>query len=165
VIAGDESATIRAASGDDSAAVIALWTEAYVYEGEGGRTTPYTEEDFFETSERGRAFVAEQSGVVVGVVALLAPGTPGLAVARDEEAELARLAVAAAARGQGIGRRLTAHCETLARDAGWPAIVLWSRRYQTAAHRLYERLGYRRTPERDTVYETGHERLVFRLEL
>lgn len=39
------------------------------------------------------------------------------------------------------------------------------RRYQEAAHRLYESAGYRRLPERDTVDESGHERLVFRLAL
>ena len=48
---------------------------------------------------------------------------------------------------------------------GWQAIALWSRRYQTAAHRLYESLGYRRISERDSVDASGHERLVFRLEL
>jgi ribosomal protein S18 acetylase RimI-like enzyme len=164
VATGDEAVTIRPASGEDAAAAIALWTEAYVDEGEGGRTVPYAEDDFFETTERGLAFVAAQNGDVVGVVALLAPG-PGLAVARGEEAELSRLVVAAAARGQGIGRRLVGHCERLARDAGWPSVALWSRRYQTAAHRLYERLGYRRAPERDSVDDSGHERLVFLLDI
>jgi hypothetical protein len=33
------------------------------------------------------------------------------------------------------------------------------------AHRLYESLGYGRVPERDSVDETGFERLVFRLAL
>jgi ribosomal protein S18 acetylase RimI-like enzyme len=165
--AGGESApsAIRPAQESDATAAIDLWTVAYVDEGEGGRTAPYSEEDFFEATKRGRVFVAEQGGSVVGVVALLAPGAPGRAVARSGEAELSRLVVAATARGQGIGERLVAHCEQLARDAGWPGIVLWSRRYQTAAHGLYEGLGYRRTPERDSVDDSGHERLVFLLDL
>jgi ribosomal protein S18 acetylase RimI-like enzyme len=142
-----------------------LWTEAYVSEGEGGRTVPYKEDDFLETSLRAQVFVAEQQGVVVGVVALAAPGTPRAAVARAGEAELSRLAVAAPARRLGIGRALASRCNERAEAAGWSAIALWSRRYQVAAHRLYESLGYRRTPERDRVDESGHERLVFRLDL
>jgi GNAT superfamily N-acetyltransferase len=156
---------IRPAREGDAAAAIDLWTVAYVDEGEGGRTAPYSNGDFLEIACRGRVFVAEQGGHTVGIVALLPPEAPGRAVARTGEAELARLVVAAEARKRGIGRRLAVHCEQLARDAGWPAIALWSRRYQTAAHRLYESLGYRRAPERDIVDETGHERLVFRLDL
>ena len=56
-------------------------------------------------------------------------------------------------------------CAELARAKGWPAIALWSRPYQTAAHRLYGSLGYERASERDTVDETGFGRLVFRLSL
>ena len=158
-------ARIRAARDADAAATVALWTAAYVDEGEGGRTAPYVEDDFFETAGRGRLFVAERDRAVVGVVALLAPGAHGRAVARADEAEISRLVVGAGARGQGIGRDLVTHCQALAREAGWRAIALWSRRYQVAAHRLYESLGYRRTPERDSIDETGYERLAFRLEL
>jgi ribosomal protein S18 acetylase RimI-like enzyme len=156
---------IRAASERDASAITDLWTEAYVTEGEGGRTTPYSEADFFETARHGQVFVAEQEGEVVGAVALFAPGTPGRAVAQADEAELSRLAVSASARRLGIGQALVRHCHELASAAGWSAIALWSRRYQVAAHRLYESLGYRRVPERDQADESGHERLVFRLAL
>ncbi len=71
----------------------------------------------------------------------------------------------ARARRGGVGRTLAERCEVLAREAGWSAIALWSRRYQTAAHRVYESLGYRRVPERDSIDASGHERLVFRLGL
>lgn len=155
----------RDAKADDAEAVVTLWTQGYVTEGEGGRTAPYAEADFAETVKRARVFVAEQGGAVVGVVALSAPGTPGQAVAQDDEAELSRLVVATAARRRGIGRALAIHCEELARAEGWGAIALWSRHYQRAAHRLYESLDYRRAPERDTVDETGFARLVFRRQL
>ncbi|HEY6550773.1 MAG TPA: GNAT family N-acetyltransferase [Solirubrobacterales bacterium] len=142
-----------------------LWTEAYVSEGEGGRTVPYSRADFFETFRHGQVFVAEREGVVVGVVALAAPGTPGRAVAQAEEAELSRLVVSASARCLGIGQALVGHCHEQAKAAGWNTIALWSRRYQTAAHRLYQSLGYERVPERDQTDASGHERLVFRLAL
>jgi ribosomal protein S18 acetylase RimI-like enzyme len=159
------TARIREANDEDPRAVTDLWTEAYVDEGEGGRTLPYTEAEFGETSRRGRVFVAELAGEVVGVVALAAPGAPGRAVARAEEAELSRLVVSASARRLGIGRALADRCHEQAKAASWSAIALWSRRYQTAAHRLYESLGYERVPERDETDASGHERLVFRLAL
>jgi ribosomal protein S18 acetylase RimI-like enzyme len=156
---------IRSAREADADAVVALWTAAYFAEGEGGRDAPYARPDFDATAATAeRLLVAELDGTVVGVVALLAPGTMR-AVAVEGEAELSRLVVSAAARRRGIGRALTERCTDLARDRGWPAIVLWSRPYQTAAHRLYESLGYRRRPERDVIDETGFGRLVFRLKL
>lgn len=157
---------IRAASEGDAEAVVALWTEAYFREGEGGRDTPYERSDFEATAAAATHFlVAELDGAVVGVVALLAPSETSRAVAREGEAELARLVVGAAARRQGIGWALADRCSDLARTKDWPAIALWSRPYQTAGHRLYESLGYERAPDRDTVDETGFGRLVFRLAL
>jgi len=156
---------IREARREDAAAVAALWTEAYVTLGGGGRLEPYSAAEFEQTVARGEIYVAERGGAIAGVVALFPPGAPGLAVARGEEAELARLAVAAAARGEGIGRALAERCGERARAADWSAIALWSRPYQREAHRLYESLGYERAPERDSVDETGFERLVFRLDL
>lgn len=156
---------LREACADDAAAVVSLWTTAYVDEGEGGRTEPYAAADFFEIADRGRVLVAVREGEVVGVVALLPPDAPGKAVGEGDEAELCRLVVAAGARGQSTGRALAERCEQLAREADGEAIALWSRRYQEAAHRLYESLGYRRAPARDSIDASGHERLVFRLEL
>jgi ribosomal protein S18 acetylase RimI-like enzyme len=157
---------IRDATERDAEAVVALWTEAYFTEGEGGRDAPYARSDFDATAAAAaHLLVAEVDDAVVGVVALLAPGEPSRAVAREGEAELARLVVAASSRRQGIGRALTERCTTLARAKGWTAVVLWSRPYQTAGHHLYESLGYRREPDRDSTDETGFERLVFRLGL
>lgn len=156
---------IRLARRQDASAVTNLWTEAYVIEGKGGRALPYVEADFFETASHARIFVTERDAKVVGVVALSPPGAPGRAVARADEAELSRLVVSASVRRLGIGRELIDHCHALASTAGWSAIALWSRRYQRAAHRLYESLGYERVPERDRTDEGGHERLVFRLAL
>lgn len=163
---GSGGVVIRDATEQDAEAVVALWTEAYFTEGEGGRDAPYARSDFDATAKAAaHLLVAEVDGAVVGVVALLAPGEPSRAVAREGEAELARLAVAASSRRQGIGRVLADRCASLARDRGWNGIALWSRPYQTAGHRLYESLGYRRESERDTTDETGHARLVFRLTL
>ncbi|MGE5281721.1 MAG: GNAT family N-acetyltransferase [Chloroflexota bacterium] len=157
---------IREARDDDAGAVIALWTEAYFTEGEGGRDAPYERAEFEETAAAAaHLLVAERDGAVAGVVALLAPEEPSRAVAGEGEAELARLVVGSGERRRGIGRALAERCAELARAKGWPAIALWSRPYQTAGHRLYESLGYERVPERDSVDETGFGRLVFRLSI
>jgi ribosomal protein S18 acetylase RimI-like enzyme len=163
---GQTRSSIRAADRGDAEAIVALWTEAYFSEGEGGRDAPYARADFDATARAAaHLLVAELDGTVAGVVALIAPGAPACAVAAGGEAELTRLAVAATARRRGIGRMLAERCAALARSHGWPAIALWSRPYQTAGHRLYESLGYRRQPARDGVEVTGFGRLVFRLEL
>lgn len=155
---------LRKAEERDAEAVVALWTEVYFREGEGGRTAPYAKRDFEKAMAAGRMLVAGPPGEALGVVVLVGPGTPGMAVARGEEAELCLLAVASRARRSGIGRALVDRCHELARESGWRAIALWSRPYQTAAHRLYESLGYVRAPERDAVDATGFDRLVFRIE-
>lgn len=150
----------------DAEAVVGLWTEAYFSEGEGGRDAPYAWSDFEETeATAAHLLVAELDSAVVGVIALLAPDEPSRAIALNGEAELARLVVGSAARHQGTGRALANRCTELARNENWPAISLWSRPYQRAGHHLYESLGYRRQPERDSTDETGFARLVFRLGL
>jgi ribosomal protein S18 acetylase RimI-like enzyme len=159
------STAIREARHGDARDVAALWTEAYVTLGVGGRADPYSEADFATSARHGDVYVTEAGGRVAGVVVLFGPEAPGRVVATDGEAELTRLAVAVAERGQGIGRALVAHCERLARAADWPAIALWSRAAQVEAHRLYESMGYERVAARDSVDGTGLERLAFRLEL
>ncbi len=157
---------VRDASEHDGPAIVDLWTEAYFTEGEGGRDTPYELAEFETTAaSAAHLLVAERDGEAVGVVALLSPEGPSRAIAGEGEAELARLVVGSGARRSGIGRALAERCAELARAEGWPAIALWSRPYQVAGHRLYESLGYARLPERDSVDETGHGRLVFRLSL
>ncbi len=155
---------IRPAGAEDAAAVAALWTEAYSGRHPEGRAAPYEEREFFAAAARGEAFVAELDGAAVGAVVLCPPGAPGRAIGGEGEAELSRLAVTARARRRGVGRALTELCAERARAAGAAAIVLWSRPYQTEAHRLYHSLGYRRAPQRDCDDAEGR-RLVFFLDL
>ncbi len=156
---------IRTATEADARAVTALWTEAYSGRGPGeGRVAPYEEHEFFAALGRGQMFVAELEGELAGAVAISPPGAPGAAVAGAGEAELSRLAVAAGARRQGVGRVLVELCGEQARLAGASAVALWSRPYQEGAHRLYESLGYRRAPERDGEDAEGG-RLAFLLHL
>jgi ribosomal protein S18 acetylase RimI-like enzyme len=155
----------READEADAAAVTTLWTEAYAKAGPGGRQEPYALAEYFAVAAAADISVAvDEAGEVVAVVALFPPGSPARSVAGPGEAELARLAVAVAARRRGIGRALVEGCAERAPGLGAEAIALWSRPYQTAAHALYESLGYRRVAERDEDDREGR-RLVFRLDL
>lgn len=66
---------------------------------------------------------------------------------RPGRVELKSLYVAAVARRGGLGARLVGLVEDAARAAGAAEIELWTDSRFTDAHRLYERLGYRRGPQ------------------
>ena len=53
------------------------------------------------------------------------------------------------ARGKGVARALMGWCEKLAVERGMQAVVLTTEPNMTQARRLYEGLGYLRTPQRD----------------
>lgn len=65
------------------------------------------------------------------------------------------IAVAASARGQGLGDRLLQRLETIARTYGLSEVRLEVRKDNAAALALYERRGYRRFGERPAYYEDG----------
>jgi len=156
---------LREGDEGDAGAVAALWTEAYADAGPAGRREPYALQEYFAVAATAHVTVAvEDTGEVVAVAALFPPGAPGRSVAGPGEAELARLAVADLARRRGIGAALVRGATERARGLGAERVALWSRPYQTAAHALYESLGWRRVPERDEDDRDGR-RWVFVLDL
>jgi ribosomal protein S18 acetylase RimI-like enzyme len=75
------------------------------------------------------------------------------------------LAVAPSSQRMGVGEALVRLVLDRFREEGATAIVLSSLPQMTEAHRLYERLGFVRTPERDWQ-PLPHIRLIaFRLDL
>lgn len=62
------------------------------------------------------------------------------------EMTLSKVAVAPAAQGRGIGRRLTEAAIAFARAQGSTRLVLWSNHRLEPALRLYERLGFEHRP-------------------
>jgi ribosomal protein S18 acetylase RimI-like enzyme len=93
--------------------------------------------------------VARAGDVVVGSVALVLEGEFGEILAGEDEAGFRMLAVDPAARGRGIGELLVTACLDRARAAGKRRMVISTDPRMLAAHRLYERLGFTRLPERD----------------
>jgi putative acetyltransferase len=86
----------------------------------------------------GQIFVALQDEIVVGTCAVV-PHGPGAF-------EVAKLAVAPAVRGRGIGRELIDACIGYAQQRGARQAVLVSNSCLKAALRLYEQLGFRYAP-------------------
>jgi GNAT superfamily N-acetyltransferase len=109
--------------------------------------------------------VARDGADIVASVALVLSGEFGEVLASDAEAGFRMLVVSSAARGRGIGAALVTACLDRARAAGKRRMVISTDRRMASAHRLYERLGFTRLPERDWVPLPGVELLVYAREL
>lgn len=143
---------VRTARPDDHAAVAALTVAAYDADGFLDDDAEYVDElsDAEHRSEQATLLVAaDDDGTVLGAVTFCRPPSPYVEVARPGEAEFRMLAVAPQARGRGVGAALVQACLDLAREHGDRTLVLSSLPRMRTAHRLYERLGFVRAPERD----------------
>lgn len=115
---------------------------------------------------RAEVLVAERGGRILGGVTFAAPGSPLADIAGPDEAEFRMLAVAREGRGQGAGEALARACLDRARAIeGVSAMVLSTQRSMAGAHRIYSRLGFERTPERDWAPIEGLTLLTYRLKL
>lgn len=89
------------------------------------------------------------AGELLGTVTFSAGPGPLSNLAVEGEAEFRMLAVRPGVRRRGIGRTLVDACIARAGAAGARRLRLSSGPTMVDAHRLYERLGFERTPERD----------------
>lgn len=111
------------------------------------------------------AAVGDDGRVLGGVTYVRDHTSPMAEHTMDGVASIRMLAVDPAAQGQGIGRRLAQACIDLARADGAEEVVLHSTPWMTAAHRLYEGLGFARDPALDFTPVPGIELRAFRLQL
>lgn len=95
------------------------------------------------------AAVATDGAVLGGITYLTGPGSYEFSAGGDEEASLRMLAVAPGVQRQGVGTALVRAAVERARHEGRRRVLLHTTASMTAAIRLYERLGFRRAPERD----------------
>ena len=157
-------AAIRRATVDDAAAVGVLTQEAYrphvddeAYLAELGDAAPRIRD-----AEVLVALVGED---IVGAMTLAVSGNPYAEISTAGELEVRMLAVAETARGRGIGAQLMDAAEERAREQGLRAVALSTAPTMHAAHRLYERRGYLRDPDRDWQPEPDVHLLAYRLVL
>ncbi|MGW9438009.1 GNAT family N-acetyltransferase [Streptomyces sp. NPDC055607] len=150
--------TIRAVRPEEYEVLGELTGRTYL---DDGLLTHGAEDSYLEllrdTARRAReseVLVAEDTrdaaGRIVGGVTFARGGTPWADIAVPGEAEFRMLAVAREARGRGIGEALVRTCVDRARALpGCARIVLSTGAEMAAAHRIYERMGFVRTPHRD----------------
>jgi GNAT superfamily N-acetyltransferase len=100
--------------------------------------------------------VAVEGDEVLGGVTYVGDATSPLAEFDDPDESCFRmLAVRPDRQGHGAGAALVQACVDQARADGKTALTLYSTPAMTAAHRLYERLGFRRAEARDMIVESG----------
>ncbi|MET8569732.1 GNAT family N-acetyltransferase [Streptomyces sp. NPDC004783] len=145
---------IRTAFPSDHTALGDITADAYLHDGllDFGESDAYLGElrDVAKRAAAAEVLVATADGRVLGGVTFVPSGGPMADIARPGEAEIRMLAVAREARGRGVGEALVRSCVDRARAVeGCERVVLSTQRTMRTAHRLYERLGFVRTPERD----------------
>lgn len=143
--------TVRRAEAADLGAVGRITVEAYHGDGFIDAGDDYLTElaDASTRAREAEVWVAVEGGEVLGSVTFCSPGTPFAELAQAGEGEFRMLSVAPAARRRGVAEALVVRCIERSRELGHHALVLCSMREMTTAHRLYERLGFHRLPERD----------------
>ena len=105
--------------------------------------------------------VASEGRGLLGTVTFVADGGPLGEIAGPGETEFRMLAVDPAAQGRGVGTALLRHVVDVSRRRGKEGVVCSSQRQMLAAHRIYERLGFERAPERDWSPLPGVDLLAF----
>jgi ribosomal protein S18 acetylase RimI-like enzyme len=91
----------------------------------------------------------DRSDEILGTVTICREGSAWREIAAHDEGEFRMLAVAPEARGSGVGEALVRLVLDRFREEGATAIVMSTLPQMADAHRLYERLGFERAPERD----------------
>jgi ribosomal protein S18 acetylase RimI-like enzyme len=109
--------------------------------------------------------VDEQTGAVLGTVTFVLPGSLYAQLAGADEAEFRMLAVDPAAQGRGVGEQLVRACLTRAAELGCSSVIICTRDFAAAAHRLYARLGFQREPALDWSPRPGVDLVALRRDI
>ncbi|MGH2662447.1 MAG: GNAT family N-acetyltransferase [Actinomycetota bacterium] len=113
--------------------------------------------DVATRSKHGLVLGAFDAGAILGTVTLelvdRIPGGHPRPPLQPDQAHVRMLGVDARVRRRGIGRALMEACIVEARKTGKKRLTLETTASMTAAHHLYEAMGFRR--DQDTVYDDG----------
>ena len=140
---------IREARSDEFETIGELTVEAYRAI---GHVDPGYEDVLSDVADRARSasvLVADDAGRVIGAVTYVGNPGPYAEFDGDGDAGIRMLAVDPTRQRAGTGQALVAHCVARARREGKTRVVLHSTPAMTAAHRIYGRLGFVRTPAID----------------
>ncbi len=109
--------------------------------------------------------VAVEPGVLLGSVTWCPPSSSHREIASADEGEFRSLGVAAEGRRRGVGELLVRECIERARREQLSALTISTAASMLAAHRLYERLGFARVPDKDWSPVRDLCLLAYRLDL
>lgn len=159
---------IREATPAEYGVVGELTANVYLADGHVRPDSPYVAK-LRDTERRGREatllVAVDDHGTIVGSVAFALGDTAYADIATAGEAEFRTLVVANDARRRGIGEALVGECVALGRRAGASVLRLSTGPSMTQAQRLYERLGFARTPDLDWSPNPGTGNLLKAYEL
>ncbi|MFI5706455.1 GNAT family N-acetyltransferase [Kribbella sp. NPDC051620] len=144
-----------------------LTAQAYANDGfiPAGSDYGLTLRNAADRAAKAELWIAADPTGLLGTVTFCLPGSVYGEIAQPGEGEFRMLAVAPRARGLGVGTALSQHCVDRSRELDFHRVVLSSATYMTTAHRLYERLGFTRIPDRDWSPVDGVELYAFALDL
>ena len=155
---------VRVANLADAQEVGTLTEQAYLDTAVADKAYRAVLRDGGRRIDEATVLVAAVDGHVAGTVTLATHGTEFGEICHDDELEVRMLATADHARRRGIADQLMAAAEAHARSLRLAGVILSTEPRMLGAHRLYERRGYRRAPERDWTID-GIDLLVYRLTL
>jgi ribosomal protein S18 acetylase RimI-like enzyme len=166
---------IRTATAADLDPAGAVTVEAFVGDGHTHSDSPYVSllADAARRAAEAELLVAVDpadlstgpTGRVLGCVTFAVGGTEWADIATPSEGEIRMLAASAVARGRGVGEALVRACVQRSRDLGLTGMAFSTRPGMKAAHRIYERVGFRRAPERDWCPRPEIELWVYAMSL
>ncbi|MFI5697924.1 GNAT family N-acetyltransferase [Kribbella sp. NPDC051586] len=156
---------IRLAVPSEYDAVGELTVEAYSHDGFVRGEYAMTLRAAADRAAKAELWVAADGSGLLGTVTYCPVGSVYREIGLDDEGEFRMLGVAGRARGLGIGTALTERCIERSREQGLHRVVMSSATYMTTAHRIYERLGFTRLPDRDWAPIPGVDLYAFALDL
>jgi GNAT superfamily N-acetyltransferase len=156
---------IRPALPEEYDAVGELTVDAYSHDGYVRGDYAMTLRAAADRAAKAELWVATDSSGLLGTVTYCPVGSVYREIGLDDEGEFRMLGVAGRARGLGVGTALTERCIERTRELGLHRLVMSSATYMTTAHRIYERLGFVRTPDRDWSPIAGVDLFAFALDL
>ena len=158
---------VRRVATDELEEVGRLTVEVYRDDGYIDADDEYLRElaDAAYRDREAEVWVAVDDTGVLGSVTFCPQGSELAEVARAGEGEFRMLGVTARARRRGVAEALVRRCVDRSRELGYDGLVMSSMAEMTAAHRLYDRLGFRREPQRDWSPHEGLTLLAFSLRL
>jgi len=140
---------IRSAHPNEHAALGEICLRAYRHLGSVSDGYAAKLRDVAGRAQTDRVLTAVNRDDLLGCVTVILGDSPWREISGPDEGEFRMLAVDPAAQGRGVGEGLVQASVDVICAADRRRVVVSTADDMTAAHRLYERLGFTRAPERD----------------